>query len=127
MEDLPGDPGLSSRMTDYNLNDQDRIQRAYLQKSLCQLAESKFLQTNISGRLRRLYPAWFVTYRSWLEYIVDKDTVYCLYCYLFKPPDEEWDRDSFTTEGFKNWKRSDKFEIHVGSLNSAHGRRLKNC
>lgn len=37
----------------------------------------------------------------------------------FKPPDEEGGRDSFTTEGFRNWKRSDKFGISVGGPNSA--------
>lgn len=51
-----------------------------------------------------------------------KDAAYCLYCYLFKPPDEDGGRDSFTTEGFRNWKRSDKCVIHVGGPNSAHNK-----
>lgn len=93
VEDLPGDPGLRSRVINYNPNGQDHIRRAYLQKRLCQHADHKYSQTIISGKLRHLNPAWFATYRLWLEYSMEKDAAYCLYCYLFKPPDEEGGRD----------------------------------
>lgn len=41
------------------------------------------------GKLRGFNPSWFVTYRSWLEYWIEKDAIYWWYCYLFKPHNEE--------------------------------------
>lgn len=79
----------------------------------------------MGGKLRRFRPSWFVKYPSWLEYSVEKDTAYCLYCYLFKAHNETWGGDSFTTEGFRNWRRTDRFEIHVEGPNSAHNKALE--
>lgn len=59
-------------------------------------------------------------YRSWLEYSREKDAAYYIYYYLFKPLNEEGGEDAFTTEGFRNWKRIEKLESHVGGPNSAH-------
>ncbi|XP_022865930.1 uncharacterized protein LOC111385746 [Olea europaea var. sylvestris] len=34
--------------------------------------------------IRRSNPSWFKEFSSWLEYSVEKDAAYCLYCYLFR-------------------------------------------
>jgi hypothetical protein len=35
--------------------------------------------------------------------------------------------EAFITEGFTNWKNSDRFQVQVGSLNSAHNQAWRNC
>ncbi|CAJ2673788.1 unnamed protein product [Trifolium pratense] len=35
--------------------------------------------------------------------------------------------EAFITEGFTNWKKSDRFQVHVGGLNSAHNQAWRNC
>ena len=43
-----------------------------------------FSRKKIGTTMRRFNPTWFKKYK-WLEYIIEKDAAYCLYCYLFKP------------------------------------------
>ena len=40
--DLPSDPGLRSRITDYHPNDRDQVRRAYAQRGACQPKEHIF-------------------------------------------------------------------------------------
>lgn len=61
-------------------------------------------------------------YPSWLEYSIEKDAAYCMYSYLFKPHNEEGGGDVFTTEGFRNWKKIEKLESHVGGPTSVHNK-----
>jgi hypothetical protein len=35
--------------------------------------------------------------------------------------------EAFITEGFTNWRKSDRFQVHVGSVNSAHNQAWRNC
>lgn len=121
-DDVPSDPGLRRRITEYDPNDQDRVRRVYLQKGPCQPVNHNFPQTTINGRLRRFNPSWFVKYRPWLEYSIAKDAAYCLYCYLFKSQNEEGGGDAFTYEGFRNWKKCEKLGSHVGGPTSAHNK-----
>ncbi|KAI0516273.1 hypothetical protein KFK09_008945 [Dendrobium nobile] len=37
------------------------------------------------------------------------------------------DDDAFNKNGFSNWKKSNRFELHVGSHNSAHNIARRNC
>ncbi|XP_022855574.1 uncharacterized protein LOC111376802 [Olea europaea var. sylvestris] len=53
---LPTDLGLRIPILDYNANIRDEVRRAYMLKE----------------------------FGSWLEYSVEKDVAYCLYCYLFR-------------------------------------------
>ena len=56
-----------------------------------------------------------------MEYSVAKDATFCLCCCLFKPNiGDQAGGDSFVGEGFSNWKKKEKIQIHVGGLNSAH-------
>ena len=43
---------------------------------------------------------------------------FCFACYLFK--DDNVGQDSFVMDGFRNWKRPDSFDVHVGANMSAH-------
>ncbi|XP_042467409.1 zinc finger MYM-type protein 1-like [Zingiber officinale] len=57
------------------------------------------------------------------EYSIAKDAAFCLYCYLFKADHGgQSDGDSFVTEGFKNWRKKEKFNEHVGNQSSIHNR-----
>ncbi|XP_021801076.1 zinc finger MYM-type protein 1-like [Prunus avium] len=124
LADLPSDPGLRTRILDYNPTVQDQVRRAYLQRGPCQPKKHNFPQTNFSNTIRRFNPAWFDEYASWLEYSIEKDAAYCLYCYLFKPNNgEQAGGDSFV----KNWKKKEKLKIHVGGTNSAHNHARRMC
>jgi hypothetical protein len=72
-------------------------------------------------------PAWFKEYK-WLEYSIEKDVAYCLYCYLFKSNfGNQVGGDSFVIEGFSNWKKKEMIEVHVEAHNSAHNQARQKC
>lgn len=63
-----------------------------------------------------------------MEYSKENDAAYCLYCYLFKPTiGEQAGGDCFVVQGFKNWKKNEKFRIYVGKINSAHNQARRMC
>ena len=101
--DLPMDPGLRIKISNYHSNERDQIRRYYLQNKPYQLVDHDFPQSQFGKTKHRFNPLWFKEYPSWLEYSIRKDAAYCLYCYLFRPKTS--DQDSFVTEGFKNWKK----------------------
>ena len=77
--------------------------------------------------MRRFNPKWFKEYESWLEYSIEKDIAYCLYCYLFRQDvGMQSGGDSFVTKGFNSWNKKEKLDLHVGGVNSAHNQALKN-
>ena len=50
-----------------------------------------------------------------------KDAAFFLCCYLFKSDmGEQSGGETFITSGFSNWKRIEKFQMHVGGVNSTH-------
>ena len=81
LENLPSDPGLWEKISSYHLNNHDEIRRYYLTKGPCQLVDDYPL-TNFFGKSRQFKSEWYVN-RKWLEYSIDMDAVFCLYCYLF--------------------------------------------
>ena len=83
--DLPSDPGLRAPISDYNPNIQDEIRRHYLQQGPCQPKDHKFPFSDFGKERRRFNTAWYDLFPNWLEYSIDKDSVFCLCCYLFKP------------------------------------------
>ncbi|XP_077251302.1 uncharacterized protein LOC143890485 [Tasmannia lanceolata] len=126
--DLPVDPGLRIRISDYHPNARDQIRRAYLQKGPYQPKDHIFPQKQFGKVSRRFNPAWFEEHAGWLEYSIEKEAVFCLYCYLFKPyVGAQGGGDSFIIEGFKNWKKKEKLEKHVGGHNSAHNQARQKC
>ena len=94
----------------------------------CQPRHHDFPQKKISGIKRRFRDAWFDEYPDWLEYSIEKDAVFCLPCYLFKPTHgEQGGGDVFTSTGFSAWKKKEALETHVGGVDSAHNQTSLNC
>jgi len=98
---VPSDPGLRQSISNYHPNDHDKIRREYLQRGPCQPVHN-FPQTLFGDKLRRFNKAWYNDYPSWLEYSIQKNAAYCLYCYLFKMENQEGGGDAFTITGYKN-------------------------
>ncbi|PIN07952.1 hypothetical protein CDL12_19484 [Handroanthus impetiginosus] len=55
-ESFPSDPGLRNKINDYHPNDQDEIQKWYLQKKPCQPFNHEFPTRNIGGKMQRFNP-----------------------------------------------------------------------
>ena len=73
--------GNEKKISSYHPNDRDEIRRYYLQKKkTCQPYEHDFPQTKIGGLMHRFNPKWFKECGNWLEYSIEKDVAYCLYC-----------------------------------------------
>ena len=80
VDELQADPGLRKKISEYHPNFRDEIRRAYLQKGPCQLREHDFSQKKF-GQVHRIFVSeWFDEYKSWLEYSIEKDAAFCLYC-----------------------------------------------
>ena len=128
LNNLPSDPGLRQKISDYHPNDQEEIRRAYIQKGPCQPIMKEFPQREISGVLRRFQSDWYKLYGNWLEYSKEKDAAFCLCCYLFRT-DINWQvgGDTFVNGGFRTWNKKDRLEVHVGGQNSAHNLAWKKC
>ncbi|XP_070667354.1 uncharacterized protein [Malus domestica] len=119
---LEADPGLRTRIMDYNANMRDEVRRSYLQKGPCQPRGHNFPITNMSGINRHFIPQWFDEF-DWLEYSISKDAAFCLYCYLFKTNFAQVDSEAFTGDGFKTWKKGrERFKMHVRLVGSVHNK-----
>ncbi|XP_050112264.1 uncharacterized protein LOC126590798 isoform X2 [Malus sylvestris] len=128
LANLPGDPGLRLRISEYDPNIRDQVRRAYLQRELVQPRTHQFPYTSFAGVQRRFNPKWFDDFPTWLEYSISKNAVFCRSCYLFKLeiPDQAGN-DNFTSKGFHNWKKKCRLRVHVGGPNSAHNQALLHC
>lgn len=123
LANLPADPGLRPPILTYDPNFRDEIRRAYLQKGPCQPKDHNFPQTN----KRRFIPRWFDEY-DWLEYSIEKDAAFCIYCYLFKAKFYKHGSDAFTSQGFKDWKHKDtRLREHIGLVSSPHNQARQAC
>ena len=61
-----------------------------------------------------------------MEYSIDKDAVFCLYCYLFgQDVGKQGGGETFVTKGFKLWNQKEKLNSHVEGVNSAHNQAVK--
>ena len=101
MSDLPTDPGRRTPISCYNPNDQDEIRRHYLLQEPCQPRLQKFPPA-LYGKVK-FNTSWYETYSSWLEYSINKDSLFCLYCYLFKQNNgKQAGGDTFVRIGFRN-------------------------
>ena len=86
LENLPSDPEPREKISSYHSNNHDEIRRYYLQKGPYQPIfqhHDDYPLSCFSGKFRRFIPEWYVN-RNWLEYSIDNDAVFCLYCYLFR-------------------------------------------
>ena len=127
VDDLSADPVDQRRMSNYNPNDREKVRRAYLQRGPYQPRGHKFPQKVIGKHKKRFSFVSLDLYKPWLEYSVKEDAAFCLYCYLCANDDEENDDTSFTTGGFSNWKKPERFEVHIGGINSSHNQCKRKC
>lgn len=98
------------------------MRRAYLLKGPYQPRNHNFPQKIEANRKRRFVPSWFDEYKTWLEYSIAKDAIFCLYCYLFSSRSREKGHDAFTIGGFSSWRKKERLRDHVGDHNSDHNR-----
>ncbi|KAI0520419.1 hypothetical protein KFK09_007893 [Dendrobium nobile] len=98
IENLPSDPGLRIPIVDFNPNIRDEVRRLYLQRGPFQPRSHDFPKTKFGMKDRRFNPTWF-----------DK-----------KSGRGNEDEEAFNKNGFANWKKTNKFDLHVGGHNSAH-------
>ena len=125
---LPTNLGLRIKISNYHPNERDPIRRHYLQNKPCQPVDHDFPRSQFGKTKRRFNPLWFQEYPSWLEYSITKDVAYCLYCYLVRPDTgDQGGGDSFEIEGFRNWKKKEKLQNHVGEHNNAHNIAQRKC
>ncbi|NTW91669.1 MAG: DUF4371 domain-containing protein [Erysipelotrichaceae bacterium] len=111
-----GDPAKRPKFSEYNVNIQDQVRRAYLLQGPCQPRGHDF-PTKMYGKVaRRFVVSWFDKY-NWLEYSVINEKAYCLPCYLFKQVSDQGGGDVFVTEGFSNWKKKERLDTHIGEPN----------
>ncbi|XP_042404572.1 zinc finger MYM-type protein 1-like [Zingiber officinale] len=121
--EYPSDPGLRKHILKYNVNEREIVRRYYLQKGPFQPKNHEFPWRSCPKEKRRFRAIWFSLHPNWLEYSIAKDATFCLYCYLFKADHGgQSGGDSFVTEGFKNWRKKEKFNEHVGNQSSIHNR-----
>ncbi|XP_056685412.1 uncharacterized protein [Spinacia oleracea] len=119
---LSYDLGLRKRISDYHPDDQDAVRRAYIQRIV---RDHNFQQIFVGGGMRRFNPDWYDAYKTWLEYSIAKEAVFCFICYLFRDDIGAMDgdgHDTFVSKSFKGWNRPHAFSKHVGAINSVHNR-----
>ncbi|XP_077251768.1 uncharacterized protein LOC143890992 [Tasmannia lanceolata] len=66
--DLPVDPGLRIRISDYHPNERDKIQRHYLQREPYQPKDHDFPYIQFGKLSHRFNSVWFKEHATWLEY-----------------------------------------------------------
>ena len=61
-----------------------------------------------------------------MEYSINKDAVFCLYCYLFgQDVGKQGGGETFVTKGFKLWNQKEKLLSHGGGVNGTHNQAIK--
>ncbi|WOH04121.1 hypothetical protein DCAR_0623529 [Daucus carota subsp. sativus] len=128
LEEFPADPGLRRAIYEYDVNIREKVRRTYLQRGPFQPKNHDFPWSQLGVQKRRFISTWFNDYKPWLEYSIAKDAAFCLPCYLFKSVHgRQGGADVFSGEGFRNWKKKDKFTIHVGEHDSNHNKCMRAC
>ncbi|XP_048623985.1 uncharacterized protein LOC106393621 [Brassica napus] len=80
------------------------------------------------GVWRRFNPQWFDQYSDWLEYSVEQEKAFCLFCYLFRVQvGKQGGSDTFVSTGFSSWNKVDSFSKHVGDHSSFHNDAKNKC
>nr|XP_051200465.1 uncharacterized protein LOC127314040 [Lolium perenne] len=119
LEALEHDPGKRIPISMYDVNDQDRVRRRFIEMGPCQPKNHKFEFTNKGGRERRFSAVWFKDF-PWIEYSVEKERAFCFVCYLFKDKTRCPGGDAFVKKGFNNWNMKKRLKKHEGEVSSAH-------
>jgi hypothetical protein len=102
---LEYDPTLHRQIWEYDVNQRDEIRRVYIKVGPYRRNISTYPKFGHANHLRSFQPSWFLLFLTWLEYSPDKDTTFCLPCFLFNKPSGHPTQRVFTIDGFRNWKR----------------------
>ena len=99
-----------------------------MQKGPCQPKNHNFPWRDYETMKRRFIPSWFNDHYNWLEYSISKDAAFCLFYYLFKADHRgQGGGDAFVGEGFRNWRKKNRLDVHVGDHNSIHNKCMGAC
>ena len=61
-----------------------------------------------------------------MEYSIDNDAVFCLYCYLFRQDvGKQRGEETLVTKGLKLWNQKEKLNSYVWGVNGAHNQAVK--
>lgn len=113
------DPGLRIPINNFHPNIRDEVRLAYVAKGPTRPVGHTYERDHFD---RAFCEAWYEK-NPWLEYSVEKNAVYCFYCFLFRqdPVDEKFGHTTFTKDGYSTWKNAYKaFPLHVGGPRSIH-------
>ncbi|XP_060960704.1 uncharacterized protein LOC115723760 [Cannabis sativa] len=127
LAELPSDPGLRTPILEYDPNVRDQIRRAYLQRGPYQPI-IEFPDKMIANQRRKFHKSRFADFPTWLEYSIEKDALFCLYCYLFELNNgDQTGGECFVKMGFSYWKERSRVGKHVGGPNSSHNEAQRSC
>ncbi|KRH65473.1 hypothetical protein GLYMA_03G038400v4, partial [Glycine max] len=114
---LETDPGIRPPISSYHPDIQNEVRKAYLKIGRHQPPHNFVYPWSLKGNQRRRFcKNWFDLY-DWIDYSESKDLAFCLPCFLFKNV-SKYGGDHFVTEGFSDWKNSQRLANHATSSNS---------
>ncbi|KAH1227879.1 Zinc finger MYM-type protein 1 [Glycine max] len=114
---LETDPGIRPPISSYHPDIQNEVRKAYLKIGRHQPPHNFVYPWSLKGNQRRRFGKnWFDLY-DWIDYSESKDLAFCLPCFLFKNV-SKYRGDHFVTEGFSDWKNSQRLANHATSSNS---------
>ncbi|RCW19135.1 hypothetical protein GLYMA_12G115000v4 [Glycine max] len=114
---LETDPGIRPPISNYHPDIQNEVSKAYLKIGCHQPPHNFVYPWSLKGNQRRRFGKnWFDLY-DWIDYSESKDLAFCLPCFLFKNV-SKYGGDHFVTEGFSDWKNSQRLANHATSSNS---------
>ena len=129
LENISSNPGLWEKISFYHPNNHDEIRIYYLQKDPCQPVfqnHDDYPLSYFSRKPYRFISEWCVN-RKWLKYSINKDAIFCLYCYLFgQDVGTQVGGATFVMKRFKLWNQKEKLNSHVWGVNSLHNQAVKN-
>ena len=101
------DPGMCKQIWEYDANEQDEIQRAYIKLGPYQPKLDEYKKIKFGRHSRKFKHSWFAIeeFSPWLEYSPSKDAAFCLPCFLFDKPTGNSRSHVFTKDGFRNLKK----------------------
>ncbi|KAG8363729.1 hypothetical protein BUALT_Bualt19G0052600 [Buddleja alternifolia] len=131
---LERDPGLRRPISEYPIEQRDKVRRAYIMAGPYQPRLGNYPLFGVANHLRSFQESWYGKFSSWLEYSTDKDAAYCLPCYVFSNIlSNRFGMNAFTEIGFRNWKKINDgnkcaFLKHIGtSPSSPHNQCVRAC
>ncbi|CAI6377654.1 unnamed protein product [Macrosiphum euphorbiae] len=68
------------------------------------------------GLQKRAFSSAYYQNHDWLEYSLEKDAIFCYACRLFSNSSGH-NEETFTTLGFKNWKKASRLFLPIYKMN----------